>query len=981
MFRQIFGSKLQSPEPELRLQAVDELDVDDPRLADVALRDAAAAVRRAALAKLNSLEVLSQAAEADVDSQTRAHAKQRLVEVLCTAAPSAEAHSARAACMARFAGAGDASLVEAVLTQASDPPLRAAALALVTKQALLAQVAATDPAGQLRSAALERVEEESLLEEIARSARNRDKGVARLARERADAARLARERAEEADRLCSEIDRLAESGLDAVDTAAYLKVDQEWERWASADEHDFTEARARYAGARARIQASLTGRAEARRRADDILAMMDRETTASSAQIGATEIASLREQWRVLSDAAGPDYGLAAFDDAATRLEAARAARVEDQRRAEILQTWLAEREGQGEVIDACLASAWEALDKPKSENLLNPLAARYHALHPIPEGDSADSGTTSDAGSNSEGGVGEETAKQGPDRAIDPAELAKRLDQLAERLDQADAHIAAGELKPATAAFDAARVLSEQLGKARGNATIRSARERLASTGPKLNELRSWRRWSTDRARERLCDEVEQLLTSEPQDPAALARTIRGYRENWKKLDKTEGGATKALWGRFNTACTKAYEPCRKHFAAEADQRNANLALKVALVERLESLAVGTDWEGEVDWRGLDKAIGQFRREWRGVGPVNRRDNKPLMARHDKIRAVFDGRLVPIRERELERRRQVVKALTELSERDDLRGAADQAKRAQADWSPLVRGPRKVEQALWTDFRAACDRIFERLREQREVAQGARDDALKSAQQACEQIETLATQLASLGFRDDDRGREDSLVRAYGEARKAYADAGEVPRAKEGALKARYRKACDGVDATRRQRRDARQLQGLSALAERAALAAQLEQAVLANVSDLAERADSVSSQWDALEDTADKGLGAVVTRYERALACARGDEAAAQTLRNSLADTLRDREQLCLELEIATGVDSPAHLKAQRMAFQIDRLQASMSGTDKPSSAQIEGLLRRWHGLGAVAARDHESLEARFGRVSAAAHGAKRR
>lgn len=975
MFRQIFGSKLQSPDPELRLQAIDELDVADPRLQEVALGDEDGTVRCAALGKLDSLEALSQAAQSDAEPQARARAEERLVEVLCAPAPSAEAQSEREACLTRFAE--QQSVVEAVLMHASDSALRSAALGLVSSQALMAKVAATDSAGQLRSAALERVDEESLLEEIARSARNRDKGVARLARERADAARIARERAEEADRLCSEIDRLAESALDSVDTAAYMKLDQEWEQWAGADAHDFAEARTRYAAARERIQARLTGRAEARRRCDEILALIDRELADEGRCV---DLEALRAEWAALTDAAGGDYGLSTFDDPAARLQALRARAVEDRRRVTVLEAWLEEREGADEVTsDQPLVDAWESLEKPDDDSLLKPLVARFQALGASPDeanGGEAQGEATASSESSDRAPKGE-SAKP----ALDPAELAKRLEQLTNRLDEADAHIAAGELKPATAAFDAARVIGEQLGKARGNAAIRTARERLGATGPKLNELRSWRRWSTDRARERLCDEVEQLLASDGQDPAALARTVRGYRESWKKLDKAEGGAAKALWERFNTACTKAYEPCRKHFAAEADQRNENLSRKVALVEHLEALAGDTDWEGDVDWRGLDKVMGQFRREWRAVGPVNRRDNKALMERHDKVRAAFDERLVPVREEDLERRRQVVKELTELAERDDLRGAADQAKRAQAEWTPRVRGPRKVEQALWTDFRAACDRIFERLREQRDVAQGARDDALKRAQVACEQIDKLAGELGALGFRADDRAREDELVRAYSEARSAYADAGEVPRAKEGALKSRYRKACDAFDATRRQRRDARQLQGLSALAERAALAAELEQAVLAGAADLSEQAESVSSRWDALERATDKGLEAVEARFERALASARGDAAATQNLSASIAENLREREQLCLELEIATGVDSPAHLKAQRMAFQIDRLQASMSGTDKPSSAEIEGLLRRWHALGAVSAEHHESLAARFQRVSAAALGAKRR
>ncbi|MEO0973952.1 MAG: DUF349 domain-containing protein, partial [Pseudomonadota bacterium] len=337
---------------------------------------------------------------------------------------------------------------------------------------------------------------------------------------------------------------------------------------------------------------------------------------------------------------------------------------------------------------------------------------------------------------------------------------------------------------------------------------------------------------------------------------------------------------------------------------------------------------------------------------------------------------------LAPVRDAELERRREVVARLSEIAQGDDLRGAADLAKRAQAEWTPLVRAARKVEQALWTDFRAACDQIFERLRERRERQQGERDAALLDAQAACKRIEQVATQLEALGFRAEDKETESSLTAEFGEAQRAYADAGEVPRARESELRSAYRKACDRVDAAKRSRRRSRQLQGLSGLAERAALAERLEQAVLAgDVEAASAAADAAIGAWDGLAPTEDKALGEVVKRYQRALAAAQGDGEATKALQASTGKTLSDREELALALEIATGTESPPAYQQARMAYQVNLLQASMTGADRKSASEIEQMLRRWYTLGPVAPEHANALSERFEKVHAAALNAKRK
>jgi exonuclease SbcC len=1020
MFRQIFGSRLQHPDAEVRRQAVADLEGDDPRLIEIALADASDAVRLEAVRRASEPGALASALQRpSLPARIREEVLDRLTSVLCKPVADEQDEAQRVECVEQL---NEPLLLRALLTGADSPRLRAIALARTDDQQQLAQVAAGDPSGRLRLAALERVTEEGALETIAREARNRDKGVARAARERVEGMRAARERLAEGERLCEQIERLAQSALEAADEAAFQHLEQRFAKWSTAVAGN-EDLQQRYERHRDALQQRLLSRAALRRRRAELIAKLEQATSAlrtidPEQQIDAaiTGPSELKGEWSRLQDGATEQERaqfagvVAALDEACHRLrhdaERARAARALLSR----LETAIAPRppaldaagptprvEGAedaadddadagaataGDAQDASAALAllwreWEGLEKPEHEDVAARLHDAFEALR-----------RSASAGGDAAGATARPSASR--TRADDRSSAMASGDEVAktaEMLKQAQHLIETGELQRAANLADRVRHRLEGVGRSAGGSSgqVAGMRKQLMELTPRLSELRGWRRWSTEQARERLCDEVEQLIGATI-PPSRLARQIQGYRETWKKMDRAEGGASKAMWERFNTACTRAYEPCRAHFSAEAEQRRQNLAAKTALLQTMEDRLAGIDWDGEVDWPSLDREYTRLRREWRTVGAVGRRDNRALHQRYDALRESLESRLGPVRERELDRRRAIVVRLTDLAAGDDLRGAADAAKRAQSTWTPLVRAPRKVEQALWTDFRSACDRIFNGLREQRARQQGERDEARQRSEHCCERIEALATALEALGVGAEEGSRERELLAQVDAARREFAGVGEVPRASEGALRRRYRDAIERVDSVRASRRLAVKQQGLASLASRVAAIEPLEALLMdagADASVLNERAASVQSQWEAMSPIRDKGLAAVSERYQRALAAARGDDALAAALRAE-ADRVRgQREALLLDLEIATGIDSPAEFQAARMAHQVDRLQASLTGATPSGEegGEIDGLLRRWYALGPVAgAEERDALNRRFERAAALAATSRR-
>jgi len=186
--RILFKPKWQDKEATVRLTAVSA--EQDPELLaalpELTRSDPDARVRLAALKRLGDYERWRERSTGDADADVRRTARATYVALLCSDAASNPPLRRRISELETLSPAE----VETVAVSAKDRELRAAALAMATRVALLAERAITDPDQALRLAALERIGDAATLERIAERARKTDKAVSRLARERLETLRI-----------------------------------------------------------------------------------------------------------------------------------------------------------------------------------------------------------------------------------------------------------------------------------------------------------------------------------------------------------------------------------------------------------------------------------------------------------------------------------------------------------------------------------------------------------------------------------------------------------------------------------------------------------------------------------------------------------------------------------------------------------------------------------------------------------------------
>ncbi|HPT58102.1 MAG TPA: DUF349 domain-containing protein, partial [Casimicrobium sp.] len=212
------------------------------------------------------------------------------------------------------------------------------------------------------------------------------------------------------------------------------------------------------------------------------------------------------------------------------------------------------------------------------------------------------------------------------------PAAAPKPERPMAARADDADL----------AAANDALTKLAEIIaaGDVRGsrNAATKLFQQFTAKRFPKLEEqrlneldgevkrLESWLKWSDGQARDGLMAKAEALKNL-PQPPDVLAKEIRAIQEEWKALDKKNGGAPKPKWDKFNAVCKEAYAPAKAHFDALRKQRNENASGREKIIESLHALAdeaAAPLAEGQVrDWVDIEKRKSALFDQWKKGGGV----------------------------------------------------------------------------------------------------------------------------------------------------------------------------------------------------------------------------------------------------------------------------------------------------------------------------------------------------------------------
>jgi len=775
-------------------------------------------------------------------------------------------------------------------------------LNVVSRPSLLAEVALSDPSGELRLAAVERIERDATLERVARQAKGKDKRVARRARERLEAMRMETERPARQHTICEELEQLAGHG--GVDLVAYGRLQKAWLTVmpAVSDElaRRFDDACRAFDAAQSRLQAEAALSARQRELCERI-EELQQSVEQSDAELNGMDSAFtlLQRAWQGLAEEGGALNPVLEerFHTALAATEQRRRERLAQRDEQRRLQAVVERLHSLKPGFDASalkrIEEQWRASGGDSSQPHLTELQSRYRQAL-------------------------QQARRQLETQGNERKELLAEFDTL---LDKLEAALEAGQLQQAVSANDKLRARQERLRGQGGNPSP-AQQKRLQKLNGRMHELRDWRRFGTHHAREALLEQAQGLASS-TLEPLKLAEEVKRLRNEWRLLDKKDGPAGEVLWQAFDEAMEKAYAPCSAYYEAQQQERRAHFEAREQYLAELEQKYDDVEWKTP-DWGSVEHLVHQARKRWHKLGGVEPKEWRELNKRFSKLLDRFEAHLGPEREREKERREALIHTVEQLQEETDLAKALAETKAAQSAWRPAVSTIPRIEQGLWRRFKAACDAVYARQKEQsrarREVEQG--EQARLS--QLCGEIETLASSLDSDNLKQARAHLAELQVEWQG------ADPRVVKRNK--ALVASFDAAQTAFAQAEATIESARAESERQLLLQKAHDCDAMEGLLFAPDGTAVETRITAWQEMPPLRDPMlERALEQRFTRTRDALV---GDETAIERLKGKAQDNLSHRQTLYLQLELLAGIESPAEFAEERMTMQVAMLSDAMKG-----------------------------------------------
>ena len=264
---------------------------------------------------------------------------------------------------------------------------------------------------------------------------------------------------------------------------------------------------------------------------------------------------------------------------------------------------------------------------------------------------------------------------------------------------------------------------------------------------------------------------------------------------ETWKKIgdiprdkrDEVQRDYSRMLEIFFHNM--KIYRELKDH------DYHRNAQLKLSLINQLEAL------KNSNAIKDMESALKTLQNEWEEIGPVLNDEWEKLKVHYwDSVRAVYEKINQFYNERRntqldnLAKKKELVTEIhvvnSKLDEIDSSKSwekATEKVIKTQNDWKSIGQAPRKENDEVWKEFRAACDVFFESKKAFYKVIEGKQKEVVEKKRK-------LIDQAKSIQESTDWKATSEKLIRLQ----KDWKNSGNAGQRFENKLWSEFRAACD---------------------------------------------------------------------------------------------------------------------------------------------------------------------------------------
>lgn len=273
-----------------------------------------------------------------------------------------------------------------------------------------------------------------------------------------------------------------------------------------------------------------------------------------------------------------------------------------------------------------------------------------------------------------------------------------------------------------------------------------------------------------------KIIDRVEELLQEE--DINKTFRELQDLHRIWKEeIGPVSREHRDEIWNRFSELTKQMHDKREAMYEKLREAENANLEKKQQVIAQIEVLAQ-EKVNSHAAWLGQIEKVENLRNQFFGIGKVPVEVNeetwtafKNAVRNFNTLKNSFYKDIKKEQNDNLTKKQALVAKANELKDSTDFANTTPLMKQIQEEWKEIGHVPKKFSDTLWTEFRAACNEYFEKVKE---IKNAASDEELAAFESKKAYLETIK-QFELIG----DHKTDLDAIKAHIEAWKSF---GKVP-------------------------------------------------------------------------------------------------------------------------------------------------------------------------------------------------------
>ncbi|OCQ22515.1 hypothetical protein A7985_00685 [Pseudoalteromonas luteoviolacea] len=241
------------------------------------------------------------------------------------------------------------------------------------------------------------------------------------------------------------------------------------------------------------------------------------------------------------------------------------------------------------------------------------------------------------------------------------------------------------------------------------------------------LAEVKDWQRYASAPKRTELLAQLDEKLGESDIDPKTRAADVKMLRVRWNELGRIESEEEKQQAKQFDEKIELLFAPCRAYFAEQEEVRKKIIVDREKLIVEMQALVdFSVDEEGS--WRKLESQFNRINKLWRGAGSLDAQTYQALNGKYRDAYAQTSERLKSHHQDNAQQKQSLVDEAKAQIDNDNVADACEALKSLQKQWQTIGFAGSKNEHVLWQTFRKHNDAVFAKREEL--VAQQKRENA-----------------------------------------------------------------------------------------------------------------------------------------------------------------------------------------------------------------------------------------------------------